>query len=316
MLSEATVAWCFVRSSTRSRRACQDPACSAASPAVHRPRPGRSGVSRRTGKTPLPRRRRHAATAEIVDRVRQAFLDKEVSGDVEGSSSSNSATCSTTADAGAACEPTGRRSCMVAGVNGSGKTTSHRQAGQALQDGRQEGHWWPRATPSAPPPSSSSPSGAERIGCDIVKSQQGSDPASRGPRRLREGQGPRLRRADRGHRRPAAHADAPDARTGEDPPRRRQADRRRPARGAAGARRHHRAERHRPGREFTKAVQCTGIILTKLDGTAKGGAIFAIKQKLGPAGQVHRRRREARRPGAVRPGHLRRRLVRVRKEFT
>ena len=32
---------------------------------------------------------------------------------------------------------------------------------------------------------------------------------------------------------------------------------------------------------FSKSVQCTGIILTKLDGTAKGGAIFAIKQKLG-----------------------------------
>src|SRR6185369_5424375 len=32
---------------------------------------------------------------------------------------------------------------------------------------------------------------------------------------------------------------------------------------------------------FSKTVQCTGIILAKLDGTAKGGAIFAIKQKLG-----------------------------------
>ena len=32
---------------------------------------------------------------------------------------------------------------------------------------------------------------------------------------------------------------------------------------------------------FSKAVQCTGIVLTKLDGTAKGGAIFAIKAKLG-----------------------------------
>src|SRR5438445_9377438 len=31
---------------------------------------------------------------------------------------------------------------------------------------------------------------------------------------------------------------------------------------------------------FTKAIRCTGIILAKLDGTAKGGAIFAIKQKL------------------------------------
>src|SRR5438270_8045904 len=32
---------------------------------------------------------------------------------------------------------------------------------------------------------------------------------------------------------------------------------------------------------FKKTVQCSGIILAKLDGTAKGGAIFAIKQKLG-----------------------------------
>jgi fused signal recognition particle receptor len=31
---------------------------------------------------------------------------------------------------------------------------------------------------------------------------------------------------------------------------------------------------------FKQTVRCTGIILTKLDGTAKGGAIFAIKQKL------------------------------------
>jgi fused signal recognition particle receptor len=32
--------------------------------------------------------------------------------------------------------------------------------------------------------------------------------------------------------------------------------------------------------QFKKTVRCSGIILTKLDGTAKGGAIFAIKQKL------------------------------------
>ena len=33
--------------------------------------------------------------------------------------------------------------------------------------------------------------------------------------------------------------------------------------------------------QFTKTVKCTGIILTKLDGTAKGGAVFAIKSKVG-----------------------------------
>ena len=32
--------------------------------------------------------------------------------------------------------------------------------------------------------------------------------------------------------------------------------------------------------QFKKTVKCTGIVLTKLDGTAKGGAIFAIKAKL------------------------------------
>jgi len=33
--------------------------------------------------------------------------------------------------------------------------------------------------------------------------------------------------------------------------------------------------------QFKKTINCTGIILAKLDGTAKGGAIFGIKQKLG-----------------------------------
>ncbi|MBL8799930.1 MAG: signal recognition particle-docking protein FtsY, partial [Planctomycetia bacterium] len=33
--------------------------------------------------------------------------------------------------------------------------------------------------------------------------------------------------------------------------------------------------------QFKKVVQCTGVILAKLDGTAKGGAIFGVKQKLG-----------------------------------
>lgn len=34
-------------------------------------------------------------------------------------------------------------------------------------------------------------------------------------------------------------------------------------------------------REFTNAAQITGLILTKLDGTAKGGAVFSIKKMLG-----------------------------------
>jgi fused signal recognition particle receptor len=34
-------------------------------------------------------------------------------------------------------------------------------------------------------------------------------------------------------------------------------------------------------REFTSAVRVTGIILTKLDGTAKGGIVVAIARELG-----------------------------------
>ena len=33
-----------------------------------------------------------------------------------------------------------------------------------------------------------------------------------------------------------------------------------------------------PGQEFTEAVNVTGIVLTKLDGTAKGGIVVAIQQ--------------------------------------
>ncbi|MBI3465925.1 MAG: signal recognition particle-docking protein FtsY, partial [Planctomycetes bacterium] len=34
-------------------------------------------------------------------------------------------------------------------------------------------------------------------------------------------------------------------------------------------------------KHFTDAVQCTGLILAKLDGTAKGGVVVAIRQQVG-----------------------------------
>jgi len=34
-------------------------------------------------------------------------------------------------------------------------------------------------------------------------------------------------------------------------------------------------------RQFTEAVEVTGVVLTKLDGTAKGGIVFAIQRDLG-----------------------------------
>ena len=34
-------------------------------------------------------------------------------------------------------------------------------------------------------------------------------------------------------------------------------------------------------REFAKAIQPTGLVLTKLDGTAKGGIVFALSREFG-----------------------------------
>ena len=34
-------------------------------------------------------------------------------------------------------------------------------------------------------------------------------------------------------------------------------------------------------KEFIKAADATGIILTKLDGTAKGGCVVSVRKKLG-----------------------------------
>ena len=49
-------------------------------------------------------------------------------------------------------------------------------------------------------------------------------------------------------------------------------------------------------RLFTQSAGVTGIVLTKLDGTAKGGVVVAISQRTGSAGALRRRGREGRRP--------------------
>ena len=44
-------------------------------------------------------------------------------------------------------------------------------------------------------------------------------------------------------------------------------------------------------KQFADAVDVTGIVLTKLDGTAKGGIVLAIQSELGHPGEGRRRRR-------------------------
>src|SRR5262249_30394649 len=117
------------------------------------------------------------ATSEIVERVRQAFLDKEITGDVEVFVKDQLKALLNNPEEGLHYAPSGPTVVMVAGVNGSGKTTSiAKLARRCQQEGKkvivaacdtfraaavEQLTIW-----------------SQRIGCEIVKSQQGSDPAS------------------------------------------------------------------------------------------------------------------------------------------
>jgi fused signal recognition particle receptor len=220
------------------------------------------------------------ATSQIVERVRQGYMDKEVGDDVKEFVKAQLREQLADPEGGLKFQATGPTVVMIAGVNGSGKTTSIAKLALRLKaDGKkvlvaacdtfraaaveQLSVW------------------CERIGVDITKQQQGSDPAAvahdacerakaRGYDVLIVDTAGRLhtqthlmRELEKIHRIVAKLIPgAPhevllvlDATTGQN--------------AVAQA------------EQFGKAVKCTGIILTKLDGTAKGGAVFAIKSKVG-----------------------------------
>ena len=54
-------------------------------------------------------------------------------------------------------------------------------------------------------------------------------------------------------------------------------------------------------RVFSEVVDVTGIVLTKLDGTAKGGIVVAVQRELGVPVKLVGLGRGPRRPGALRP---------------
>ena len=62
---------------------------------------------------------------------------------------------------------------LVAGVNGTGKTTTIGKLARRFDRGGQESRCWRRATHSAPPPSSSWASGRRAPGPDFVSGQAG-----------------------------------------------------------------------------------------------------------------------------------------------
>jgi fused signal recognition particle receptor len=221
------------------------------------------------------------ATSQIVDRVRQGYMDKEVGNDVKEFVKAQLR--EQLADAGGnklVMQATGPTVLMIAGVNGSGKTTSIAKLALLLKNEGKKVLVAACDTFRAAAVEQLSV-WCERIGCDISKQQQGSDPAAvahdacerakaRGYDVLIVDTAGRLhtqthlmRELEKIHRIVAKQIPgAPhevllvlDATTGQN--------------AVAQA------------EQFGKAVKCTGIILTKLDGTAKGGAVFAIKSKVG-----------------------------------
>jgi len=219
-----------------------------------------------------------ATTAQIVDRVRKAFLDKEVDGDVEVFVKQMLREQLETG-AGINYRPVGPTVILVAGVNGAGKTTSiAKLAYRFKNDGKKvlvaAGDTFRAAAVEQ------LTIWCDRIGVDLVKNAQGSDPAAvahdacdRAKARNYDilivdtagrlhTQSHLMRELEKIHRVVSKQIDgAPhEVLLVLD--------------GTNGQNAIIQAE------QFKKTVKCTGIVLTKLDGTAKGGAIFAIKQKL------------------------------------
>ncbi len=60
---------------------------------------------------------------------------------------------------------------------------------------------------------------------------------------------------------------------------------------------------------FDEALPLTGVVLTKLDGDARGGAALSVARRHRKADQVRRRRREAGRPRAFHPERMAARIL-------
>lgn len=219
------------------------------------------------------------ATAVIVDRVRQGFRDKEVGEEVLTFVKAQLREM-LAGGGGLTYAPAGPTVVLVAGVNGSGKTTSIAKLAQRLKaDGKSVAVAACDTFRAAAVEQLTVWAG--RIGCDIIKQKQDSDPAAVAHDACEAAKARKydvlvvdtagrlhtqthlMRELEKIHRVVAKQIPgAPhevllvlDASTGQN--------------AVAQA------------EQFSKAVKCTGIILSKLDGTAKGGAVFAIRQKLG-----------------------------------
>jgi fused signal recognition particle receptor len=220
------------------------------------------------------------AVGVIVDRVRQAYLDKEVTDDVQAFVKQQLREMLSDPSGGLAWAPTGPTVVMIVGVNGSGKTTTIAKLANKLK-GEGKKVLVAACDTFRAAAVEQLTVWCGRIGCEIVKNAQGSDPASVAHDACEKAkarsfdvlivdtagrlhtQTHLMRELEKIHKVvtrqiPGAPHDTLmvlDATTGQNAV--------------------------TQAEMFSKSVKCSGIVLTKLDGTAKGGAIFAIKHKVG-----------------------------------
>lgn len=221
-----------------------------------------------------------SATAGLIERIRKAFLDKEIGQDVEDFVKNHLVELlDHTSGRDLVKNQNGPTIIMIAGVNGAGKTTSIAKLAHLLHSQNQKMIVAACDTFRAAAIDQLT-IWCEKIGVDIVKGQHGSDPASVAHDACEKARSKNadivivdtagrlhtqthlMRELEKIHRvtskvipgSPHEVLLVLDATTGQNAV--------------------------LQAENFQKAVHCTGIILTKLDGTAKGGAIFSIKQRL------------------------------------
>ena len=182
--------------------------------------------------------------------------------------------------AGASTNGQGTRVIFVVGVNGAGKTTSIGKLANRLRKDNFSVILCAADTFRAAAVEQLE-IWAHRNGIEVIKQKSGADPAAVVYDAVAAAKARAHRCADRRYCRPTAHEIEPDGGARKNEAHRRESDSRRAARCAAGSRRHHRTNGLAQAREFTSSVRVTGIILTKLDGTAKGGIVVAIARELG-----------------------------------
>ena len=225
------------------------------------------------------------AATEIVDGVRQAHLNKELSREEFDSFLMTELKKLMADPGGLNFAPTKPTVILVAGINGSGKTTSIAKLAYMLQQDKKSVLLAASDTFRAAAVNQLA-IWSERIGCDIVKAPQSATGGKVDPASVAHDACERAKAkgvdvvivdtAGRLHTQQNLMAElekirrvvsklidgAPhevllvlDATSGQNAV--------------------------QQARLFTQCVQCTGIILAKLDGTAKGGAVVAIKREIG-----------------------------------